>query len=116
MLKLLIKLALAALVANAAYRLGTAYLSYYRFTDAVAQTAQFGSDRSRAQLHRRVIELASQYDVPLAEDGFTIRRDENHTIVDGGYTQPVDLLPGYRHPWPFTVHIDVFTVKPPNPE
>jgi len=41
MLKLLIKLALAALVANAAYRLGTAYLSYYRFTDAVAQTAQF---------------------------------------------------------------------------
>ena len=116
MLKLLIKLALAALVANAAYRLGTAYLSYYRFTDAVAQTALFGTDRSRAQLHRRVIELASQYDVPLAEDGFTIRRDENHTIVDGGYTQPVDLLPGYQYRWPFTVHVDVFTLRTPKPE
>lgn len=117
MLKLLIKLALAALVANAAFRLGTAYLSYYRFTDAVTQTAQFGTDRSQAELRRRVLELASQYDVPLAEDGFTIRRtDENHTIVDGGYTQPVDLLPGYRYPWPFTVHVDVFTLKTPTPE
>ena len=117
MLKLLIKLAVAALIANAAYRLGIAYLSYYRFTDAVAQTAQFGPDRSRAEIHRRVLELASQYDVPLTADGFTIRRTENsHTIVDGGYTQKVDLLPGYQYPWPFTVHVDVFTVKAPRPD
>ena len=117
MVKLLIKLALAALVANAAYRVGTAYLSYYRFTDAVAQTAQFGTDRSRAELQRRVLELASQYDVPIADDGFTIRRtEESHTIVDGSYLQPVDLLPGYRYPWLFTVHVDVFTVKTPKPD
>ena len=117
MLKVLIKLALAALVANAAYRLGTAYLSYYRFTDAVAQSAQFGTDRSRAELQRRVLELASEYDVPLAEDGFTIRRtDESHTIVDGTYLQPVDLLTGYRYPWPFTVHVDVLTNRTPKPD
>jgi hypothetical protein len=117
MLKLLVKLALAALVANAAFRLGTAYLSYYRFTDAVTQTAQFGTDRSEAEIRRRVLELASEYDVPLAEDAFTIRRtDENHTIVDGAYTQPVDLLPGYQYRWPFTVHIDVFTFKREKPE
>jgi len=117
MLKVLIKLAVAALVANAAYRLGTAYLSYYRFTDAVTQSAQFGTDRSRAELQRRVLELASQYDVPLAEDAFTIRRTaESHTIVDGTYLQPVDLLPGYRYPWPFTVHVDVFTARTPKPD
>ena len=117
MLKLLVKLALAALIANAAYRVGSAYLSYYRFTDAVAQTAQFGTDRSRAELQRRVLELASQYDVPLAEDGFTIRRtDESHTIVDGSYLQSVDLLPGYRYPWLFTVHVDVFTTRTPKPD
>ena len=117
MLKLLIKLAVAALIANAAYRLGIAYLSYYRFTDAVAQTAQFGADRSRAEIQHRVLELASQYDVPLTEDGFTIRRTDNsHTIVDGGYLQRVDLLPGYQYPWPFTVHVDVFTVKTPRPD
>ncbi|MEO8259627.1 MAG: hypothetical protein ABI868_19935 [Acidobacteriota bacterium] len=116
-MKLLIKLALAALVANAAFRLGTAYLSYYRFTDAVAQTAQFGADRSRAELHRRILELSAEYDVPLDGDGFTIRRTEqSHTIVDGGYTQKVDLLPGYQYPWPFTMHVDVFTVRIPNPE
>ena len=55
--------------------------------------------------------------MPLAEDGFTIRRtEESHTIVDGGYSQKVDLLPGYQYPWPFTVHVDVFTVKTPRPD
>ena len=33
----------------------------------------------------------------------------NHTIVDGSYVRPVDLLPGYQYPWPFTWHIDTFT-------
>jgi hypothetical protein len=117
MLKLLIQLALAALVANAAYRLGSAYLSYYRFTDAVGQTAQFGPDRSRDELRRRVLELAAQYQVPLAEDGFTVRRtDQSHTIIEGAYIQPVDLLPGYRYPWPFTVNVDKFTLKAPKAE
>ena len=39
MLKLLIKLALAGLIANAAWRMGSTYLSFYRFKDAVSESA-----------------------------------------------------------------------------
>jgi hypothetical protein len=116
MLKLLIKLALAALLANAAWRLGSAYLTFYRFKDAVTEAAQFGGDKTDTELQQRVVDLASQYDIPLTEDGLLVRRnDRNHTFIDGSYTQPVDLLPGYRYPWPFSWQIDVFTLRTPPP-
>src|SRR3954454_8593731 len=107
MVKLLVKLALAALVANAAWRLGSAYLQFYRFSDAVSQAAQFGPLKSRDDLERRVIDLASQYDVPLSSGDITVKQDEkNHTIVDGAYTKPIDFAPGWQYRWPFALHVD----------
>jgi hypothetical protein len=115
--KLLVKLALVALIANAAWRLGSAYVTFYRFRDAVAETAQFGNQRSKAEILQRVLELASQNGIPLATDAVSVRRDDpNHTIIDGSYTQPVDVLPGYRYLCPFTWHLDVFTIGPSKPE
>jgi hypothetical protein len=103
--KLLVKLALAALIANAAWRVGSAYLTFYKFKDAVAETAQFGNQKSKAELQQ------------LAADAFSVRRDDrNHTVVDGSYTQPVDVLPGYRYLWPFVWHVDVITFSPSKAE
>src|SRR6185295_11653123 len=111
MLKLLVKLALTALVANAAWRVGSAYLQFYRFTDAVSQTAQFGGRRSRTELQQKVAEIAVQYDIPLPAEGFTVVRDgRNHTLIDGSYIQPVDLAPGYKYPWPFDLHVDILSL------
>ncbi len=111
MIKLLIKLAVAGLIANAAWRLGSAYAGYYKFEDAVQQTTQYGPEKSDAELRDRILELAAQYDVPLAEDGFTIERQENHTVVDGGYATPIQLLPGFERAWPFTFHVDTFVIR-----
>ena len=110
MLKLLIKLALAALVANAAWRVGSAYLTFYRFQDALAEAVRFNNRKSTDEIQQRVLDLASQYDVPLAADGFSIRRDEGHTYIDGGYTQQVGFFPGYDYPWEFTLHVDALTI------
>ena len=112
MIKLIIKLAIVALVANAAWHLMTAYTSFYKFKDAVQQTTQFGNDKSLDQLKTRVLALASDYDVPLNEDDFTLRRETLHTIVDGAYTKTIDLAPGYSRPWKFEFHIDTFSEAP----
>jgi archaellum component FlaF (FlaF/FlaG flagellin family) len=109
-IKLIVKLALAALIANAAWRLGTAYLSFYKFKDAVQEATQFGADKGDTQLQTRILELASDYDVPLTPDGFTIQHKENHTIVDGSYVRTVDLFPGYKYQCPFAWHTDAFTI------
>jgi hypothetical protein len=110
MIKLIIKLAIAALIANAAWRLGTSYMSFYKFQDAVKENILFGNDKSVEQLRARTLELAAQYDLPLPEDGFTIKRSNEHTVADGSFNQPVQLLPGYTRPWPFSFHIDVLSI------
>lgn len=111
MIKLIIKLLIAAVLANAAWRVGSAYAAHYKFTDAVYQTTQYGPARSDAELRQRVLELAEQYNVPVDDESFTIERVENHTIVDGAYTVLIEFFPGVRHDWPFTFNVDTFVIK-----
>jgi hypothetical protein len=111
-IKLLIKLAIVGLVANAAWHVMSAYTSYYKFKDAVQQTTQFGNDKTLEQLKTRVLALAADYDLPVGEDSVTIRRENTQTTVDGSYIKTVDLLPGYSHPWTFEFHTSTFSEAP----
>jgi hypothetical protein len=111
MIRLIVKLAIAALIANAAWRIGSAYASFYRLKDAVEQTTQYGPEKSDDVLRARVLELSAQYDLPMAEDAVSIKRELNHTIVDGSIVRQIEVFPGYTRPWPFTLHVDTFVVK-----
>jgi hypothetical protein len=109
-IKTIIKLALAALIANAAWQAVNAYWPHYKFEDAVRSTLQFRSNRTDAQLRARILELAANYDIPVADQDIGIRRDETHTVVDASYVRPVNLAPGYTYRWPFKLHIDTFSI------
>jgi len=54
LIKLLIKLAVVAIVANATWRIGSAYVAHYKFTDSVQQTTLFRGQRTDEQLRARV--------------------------------------------------------------
>ena len=112
MIKLLLKLIVVALVANAAWHLMTAYTAHYKFKDSVQQTTQFGNDKSVEQLRTRILALATDYDVPIGEDDLRVRREGLHTIVDASYSKSIDLAPGYSQPWTFEVHVDTFSEAP----
>ena len=77
-MKFLIKLAIAALIANAAWRVGMEYVAHYRFTDSVNE-AMIGHDESEQDLRRRVLELAMQQDIPLKDDDFTVRSQDRES-------------------------------------
>ena len=115
MLRLLLKLAIAALVANAVWRAGSAYLTFYRFRDAVTEAAQYSNVKSPDELRQRILGLASDYGVPLPDGAVTVRRQDNHTLIDASYTQPVDLFPGFRYQWPFSFDIDSLAIIPIKP-
>ena len=115
MLRLLVKLALAALIANALWRAGSAYLTFYRFKDAVTEAAQYSKVKSPDELRQRILVLASDYGVPLPEGAVTVRREDNHTLIDASYTQPVELFPGFRYQWPFSFTIDSLAIIPIKP-
>jgi len=111
MLGRIIKLVIAALIANASWRIGSTYVSHYRFKDAVAESAQFGTNQSVDQLHQRVLDLGAQYNLPITDDSFTIRREGIHTYVAGSYTQMIEVVPGYRYPWPFSWNVEAMNMS-----
>lgn len=111
-MKLLMKLAVTALVASAAWRIGTAYFDHYSFRDAVreaALTQALGDDQLRA----RIFELGDAHGLELEDDSFSITREERKTVVEGAYTRPVLLFPGYEYPWRFDWTIEGFVTVPP---
>jgi hypothetical protein len=110
--KTLLKLVIVALLANALWRVGSAYATFYKFTDAINGAAT-EPGRTDEQLKDRIVELAGNYDVPLDADAVTIVRAENHTRVDAAYKKRVAVLPGYEYAWPFTISVDAYVIVPP---
>jgi hypothetical protein len=110
-IKTIIKLALAALLAHAAWQLFVVYSAHYRFKDAVVSATQFrGHTTSDMQLHDRILELANQFDVPVTDDNLTISQQDNHTVVETAYTRPLSFLPGFTYQWPFSLKVDTFVL------
>jgi hypothetical protein len=121
MLRVLIKLAITALVLNAAWRVGSTYWRYYQFEDALQELAQFGESRTDKMLCSQAIEKATNLDVPIAADALVIRRGPNPAyncdkgfdaplahgggaakiFIEGVYTDRMNVLPGYTLAWEF---------------
>lgn len=114
MFKLFFRLAVAALLANAAYRVGLEYLTYINFRDAVRDAAMFKA-RNDDELRGLIVELASDYDVPQEESAFDIQREERRVVIAGNYEKPIEIVPTYFYPWQFSWTIDatVSMVVPP---
>ena len=66
-MKLLIKLAITALIANAMFQVGTEYLVYYEFRDSVREAAMFRA-RNNEELGQQVMEMAETFGVPPGGD------------------------------------------------
>jgi hypothetical protein len=107
-IKLFVKLAIVALLANAAYHIGTEYLTYIKFRDAIRDAAMFKA-KSDSELLARIVELAGQYDVPLQEENVTIEREERKVSVEGWYDKPIEVVPDYEYPWHFGLSLEVLT-------
>jgi hypothetical protein len=106
MIRLLIKLALAALIANAVYRVGSEYVTHLKFREAVRDTILYKST-SDEDLRRKIAVIADEYDVPLKPEAVEIRHIDQQVLVNGSYERRMELLPRVEVPWPFSWSIDV---------
>jgi hypothetical protein len=107
-LKLFVKLAIVALLANAAYRIGLEYLTYVKFRDAVRDAATYKTNDDE-DLRKRIMDLAGDYDIPLSQDAVLIRREDRQVMVDGSYHKPIEVVPTFQYQWPFTWSIEALT-------
>src|SRR4051812_20793377 len=108
MLKLLIKLAIAGLLANAVFHVGSEYLTYIKFRDSVRDAAMFKASDDE-ELSRRIMQLASEYEIPLDETAISINRENRTVSVRGNYEKPIEVAPSLVYRWPFSWSIDVVT-------
>jgi hypothetical protein len=106
-MKLLIKLAITALLANALFRVGTQYLVHYNFRDSVREAAMFQA-KTDDELRDRVMEIAASYDVPQTDGGFTVKRDARQALLHGTYTKKIEIVPGFPYDWKFDWDIDAY--------
>jgi hypothetical protein len=116
-MKTILKLLVVAVIANASWHAWLVYSSYFKFKDAIEAEASRPNETDD-ELRARVLDLASEYDVPLSDDGFTLRREspdvgEQHTIIEGSYSNTVEVLPGVVVPvnLPFRVEAAYIRIK-----
>jgi hypothetical protein len=110
MIRTLLKLAVVALVANAIWHLFGAYSPNYKLQDGIQYAAQNRAQLSDEALKERILDIAGQFEVPLSGDEVAITHTDKHTVVDVSYVRPIELAPGFRYPWPFSIHVDVLSL------
>jgi len=107
LIKTIVKLVVVVLIANATWRIGSAYVSHYKFTDSVHQLSLFRGQQTDDMLRKRIFEAASNFDIPV--DDITLQSRDRHTIVDGAYVREIEVAPGFVYPWPFDFHVDTLS-------
>lgn len=114
MVKLVFKLAIVALLGNAAYRVGSEYLTYIKFRDDVRDAAMFKA-RNDEELSRQIMQLAGGYNLPLSESAISLTREDRRVRIEGSYDKPIEVVPTFSYPWHFAWSIDatVSIVIPP---
>ena len=103
MIRRLIALVFVAAIVYAGYNVGTAWAHYRKFQDAVRDTALFGNGKTDDDLRTKIMEQASQNQVPLSPDDVTIARRAGEVVIGAHYVQTVKILPGFTRDFDFTV-------------
>ncbi len=106
MIKLLLKLAVAAVVANVAVRLGSAYIVHVQFRDTVRQELAVAA--TDEELQQRVLDVAYAFEVPQDHESLSVHRDPRQVFAQGSYVKPIMVVPGVTFPWTFAWEIDAY--------
>ena len=108
----IVRIAIFLLAAHALYRFVPVYVRHQQFKDAVNQVALFSTkDKSDVEIAGRVLELAGEYQVPLAGEAVQVRRDEGKLHIEAAYVQTIEWLPGYRRPLHFEVNAEAVDLR-----
>ena len=114
MIRLILKLVVAALIASAVWRVGSAYIVFYKFQDAVREAVVF-EIKGDSDLREKIGALAEEFDVPVDagnDDAVKIVRQGRHISIHGSYVQPIELLPTYLYPWNFSWNVEADVARP----
>lgn len=109
-MKTVIKIIIAAVIINAAARVGMAAATYYQLKDETQQLVTFGANTSTGDLQNRIVQKALELKVPLDPGDIQVNREGLQTIASASYTQPVEVFPNYRYPINFRFSVEALSM------
>ena len=87
----LFTLLIAAGIVYFGLNVGEAYLRYYRYRDAMAQSARFSATRSDDAIRRHLANVADSLGLPPAAAKVMVRRQDRKVIIEAHYSELVEL-------------------------
>ena len=87
----LLPLLILALAAYFAVDFGEAYFHFYEFKDAMGQEARFASDKTDAQITKRLSALADSLQLPPGAELITIERTSAQISITSDYDEVFKL-------------------------
>ena len=115
-MKTILQLVVAAALITGAVQGGRAAVKHYSFVDAIQEAMLFASSRNEEQIAEKVLELASEYEIPLDPGKVTVERLPYQINIEAPYTDLVNLLPGvYTRTWDFDTSVHVRLLEDTRP-
>jgi hypothetical protein len=106
MIKLVLKLAVVALLAHAAIKIVPVFWSNLRFKDALAEQARFAGKKSEEELRNRAEKIANDLEIPVTGEGIAIKKNGPVTTYDTRYVAQLEYFPRRYYPWEFVIHVE----------
>lgn len=99
MIKRIISLVIFLVLANAGFRVAVVYFHDQQFKDAVRELSLFSSGQSEEVVRAKVMELATQHQIPLDPDFVEVTRKVipgigDHSVIKVSYAVMVPIFPG----------------------
>jgi hypothetical protein len=102
-MKTLFKVGTTLVILTMCFQAARYYLNNFQFEDAAQQRLLFETRASDSQIVDIVMKLAHEYQLPLKEEGVSVRMIGQDRVVEMEYTENVPLIPGvFVYPWKFT--------------
>ena len=99
MIKKILSLIIFLVLANAGFRVAIVYFHDQQFKDAVRELSLFSSGQSEEVVRAKVMELATQNQIPLDPDFIEVTRKVipgvgDHSVIKVSYAVMVPIFPG----------------------
>ena len=98
MIKRVLSLVIFLLLANAAVRVSVVYFHHEQFKDALAELSLFSGSKTPEIVKAKVMELATEHQIPLDPDFVEITRQNvpgigDHSVIKVSYAVNVNVFP-----------------------
>jgi len=105
-MKVILKLVVAIVIANAATHAALASWRHFQLRDAAEQLVTFGGMQQETEIKGTILKRAVELGLPVTANDVHVLRNGKYTAANASYIQPIELFPNYTYPYTFSFKVE----------